>query len=115
MPTWHQCEGGYDRAVARKAFQQLLPASVLERRVKGSPQGFMFEIFEQRRDEIRERLLEGFLATNGIIERTTIERALRPSHQTTGAEIMRLLMFVDTEAWVDHWRARDEIRTGLPE
>lgn len=115
IPTWYQCEGGYDRAVARKAFQQSLPASVLERKGKGSPQGFMFEIFEQRRDEIRERLLEGFLATNGIIERASIEEALRPNHQTTGTEIMRLLMFVDTEAWVDHWRSRDEIRAGLPE
>ncbi|PZU06068.1 MAG: hypothetical protein DI605_20340 [Sphingomonas sp.] len=115
IPTWYQCDGGYDRAVARKAFRQSLPASVLERRVKGSPQGFMFEIFHQRRDEVRERLLEGFLATNGIIERTALERALRPSHQTTGDEIMRLLMFVDTEAWVDHWRSRDKIRTHPPE
>jgi asparagine synthase (glutamine-hydrolysing) len=115
IPTWYQCEGGYDRAVARKAFQQSLPASILERKGKGSPQGFMFEIFEQRRDEIRERLLEGFLAANRIIERTAIERALRPSHQTTGAEIMRLLMFVDTEAWINHWRSRDERSTGLPE
>lgn len=95
---------GRDRAVARDAFKHALPLSVIERRAKGSPQGFMFEIFERFRDEICERLLDGFLVRNRVLSRSDIETALLGNRQITGAEIMRLLMFVDTEAWIEHWR-----------
>jgi asparagine synthase (glutamine-hydrolysing) len=104
IPTWHQCAMGRDRAVARDAFKHALPLSVIERRAKGSPQGFMFEIFERFRDEICERLLDGFLVRNRVLSRSDIETALLGNRQITGAEIMRLLMFVDTEAWIEHWR-----------
>src|SRR3546814_5721791 len=51
IPTWLQCAGGCDRSIARQAFKPDLPAKVIERRGKGSPQGFIYQIFYRFRSE----------------------------------------------------------------
>lgn len=106
IPTWQQCAGGNDRAVARRAFADVLPSAVIQRRAKGSPQGFTFQIFEHYRSQIRERLFDGFLMKNGIIDGAVIDGVFRAGHQARGAQMMRLLTLVDTEAWVQHWNSR---------
>src|SRR3546814_18646327 len=60
IPTWLQCAGGCDRSIARQAFKPDLPAKVIERRGKGSPQGFIYQIFYRFADEIRQRILDGY-------------------------------------------------------
>ena len=105
IPTWQQCAGGYDRSIARRAFADMLPPAVTRRRAKGSPQGFTYQIFEHFRDHIRERLFDGFLMQNGIIDGAVLDLVFRAEHRATGAEMMRLLTLVDTEAWVQRWRA----------
>ena len=103
IPTWRQCEKGRDRAAARQAFRNALPPAVIERRGKGSPQGFSYEIFHKFRAEIRERLLDGMLARERLIDRKAIERLMAPDYQGVGSEMTRLLTLVDTEAWLRHW------------
>lgn len=103
IPSWQQCAGGYDRSIARRAFADVLPPAVTRRRAKGSPQGFTYQIFEHFRAQIRDRLFGGLLMTNGIIDRAAIDTVFRAGHQATGAEMMRLLTLVDTEAWAQHW------------
>lgn len=103
IPTWRQCEKGRDRAAARQAFNAALPPAVIERRGKGSPQGFSYEIFHKFRAGIRERLLDGMLARERVIDRKAIERVMAPDYQGVGSEITRLLTLVDTEAWLRHW------------
>lgn len=106
IPTWQQCAGGYDRSVARRAFSDLLPSAVVQRSAKGSPQGFTFAIFERFRQQIRERLFDGFLMKHGIIDRAAIETVFQSGQQMSGSQMMQLLTLVDTEAWVLHWRSR---------
>lgn len=106
IPTWRQCTGGYDRSIARRAFADALPSAVVLRRTKGSPQGFTYQIFEHYRPQIRDRLLDGHLMKNGILDREAVDGVFRSGRQVTGAEMMRLLMLVDTEAWVRHWSAK---------
>lgn len=106
IPTWQHCAGGYDRSIARRAFADVLPASVTRRRGKGSPQGFTYQIFQHYRQEIRDRLFGGFLMRNGLIDGAVTEAVFRPGHQATGGEMMRLLTLVDTEAWVQHWQSK---------
>jgi len=103
IPTWRQCEKGRDRAAARQAFHNALPSAVIERRGKGSPQGFSYEIFHKFRVRIRERLLDGMLARERVIDRQAIEKLMAPDYQGVGSEITRLLTLVDTEAWLQHW------------
>jgi len=111
IPAWQQCYQGVDRSVARKAFRHALPEVVVDRTTKGGPQGFSFQIFHHYRNEIKERLLDGYLANERIVERSALETVFRPGHPTSAAEITRLLMLVDTEAWVRHWRSFGEKST----
>lgn len=104
IPTWQQCADGRDRAVARKAFAAQLPAKVVDRRGKGGPDGFAAEIVSHFRDEIRERLLGGYLVAAGIVDARGISQALHPDRLSPSGEILRLLLLVDTEAWIAHWR-----------
>ncbi|WP_240334350.1 asparagine synthase-related protein, partial [Sphingobium estronivorans] len=105
IPAWLQCDQGVDRSVARRAFRAALPDVVVDRKTKGGPQGFSFQIFYRFRDEIKERLMNGFLAGEKIVDRVAIEAAFDPDIQPTVGDVTRLLMLVDTEAWVRHWRS----------
>jgi asparagine synthase (glutamine-hydrolysing) len=49
LPSWWWAAGGRDRAIAREAFQGLIPDLILERRTKGSIQGFFYRSFIGRR------------------------------------------------------------------
>lgn len=104
IPAWLQCEQGFDRSVARKAFRSALPDVVVNRRTKGGPQGFSFQIFSNFREEMKDRLMNGFLAEERIVDRRAIEAAFGPSVKSRAGDIARLLMLVDAEAWIRHWR-----------
>ncbi|MCY1170494.1 asparagine synthase (glutamine-hydrolyzing) [compost metagenome] len=106
IPSWQQCGQGFDRSVAREAFRHSLPDAIVNRRTKGGPQGFSFELFHHFRHKVRERLLDGFLANMRIVDRSAVEAVFHTAHQVTAGEISRLLMLVDAEAWVLHWRSR---------
>lgn len=102
IPTWSWCANGQNRAIARQAFADRLPQLLLQRRSKGSFDGFCAQLFERRRKIIGEMLLDGHLAQQGLIDREQVDRALRdpfPSSETSG----RLLALVDAESWVASW------------
>lgn len=106
IPSWQQCDQGVDRAVARRAFRCSLPDVVVNRRSKGGPQGFSFQVFHRFRSGIMERLLDGRLAHEGIIDRNSVHAAFSLDGRTSAMDVARLLMLVDAEAWVGHWRPR---------
>lgn len=103
IPTWQWRDGGRDRAAARTAFADRIPAEILTRKVKGTPDPFCGEIIRQKREELRERLLDGQLSKHGILDRGAVEEALRPGRLTTGEENVRLLELVNAEAWITAW------------
>src|SRR3546814_10042561 len=109
ISTWLQCAGGCDRSIARQAFKPDLPAKVIERRGKGSPQGFIYQIFYRFADEIRQRILDGYLVRAGLLDRVALETALRPENRLDDLKVLRLLQLTDTEAWIRHWRSADTI------
>lgn len=101
--SWLACEGGSDRAYARKAFAADIPSTLLSRRVKGGPDGFAFKIIRSRIAIIREMLLDGLLAREHIINRLSIERALSEQNLARGVDYIRILLLLDTEAWARNW------------
>ena len=111
IPSWQWREGGRDRAMARTAFADRLPAAIVERRVKGTPDPFCSEIVRRKRDELRERLMDGQLARHGILDPGAIEEALRPGRPTASEQNVRLLELVNVEAWATVWSSR---RPGTP-
>lgn len=106
IPSWQWREGGRDRAVARSAFAGSLPKAIVERRVKGTPDPFCGEIVQRKREELRERLMDGQLTEHRILDSGAIEKALRPERLTTGEENVRLLELVNVEAWLAAWSSQ---------
>lgn len=103
MPSWTACEGGVDRAYARRAFAADLPTEVLSRSIKGGPDGFAHEIIRRHIGRIRERLLDGQLVKRGIVDPSKIEIALREQQLAQGEDFVRILLLLDTEAWAQGW------------
>lgn len=106
IPSWEWRSGGTDRSLARRAFADDLPPVILRRRVKGGPDGFAARIVDCFRAPIRERLLEGHLCRERIIDSDTLVEALDERQPMTGEERVRILEFLAAEAWLDSWTSR---------
>ena len=106
IPSWLWCTGGRDRALARAAFADLLPAQVLARRTKGGFDGFATRLLNGARDQARELLLDGLLARQGLLDRDGIEQVLVRAVPVGDVDSIRLLRLVAVETWLRSWTAR---------
>jgi asparagine synthase (glutamine-hydrolysing) len=106
IPSWLWCAGGRDRAVARAAFADLLPAEVLDRRSKGGFDGLVTRLVNRARDEARELLLDGILAKQDLLDRSAIEQVLTHTVPIGNADSSRLLRLVSVETWLRSWTTR---------
>lgn len=100
IPSWQWRHGGRDRAVAREAFATALPAQIIARRSKGSPDPFCNAIIREHHSLIERRLLDGHLAQQGLIDRLAIEKCLRRECMMDAERNVRLLQLLNVEAWV---------------
>src|SRR6202043_586856 len=92
--------GGWDRAIARRAFYSELPPAVANRRNKGSIERHVRGIFERNVTFMRELLLEGALVREGVVDRKRLATALSGKASRVRASVGELLDFVGTEAWL---------------
>jgi asparagine synthase (glutamine-hydrolysing) len=100
VPTWLWFDRGHNRALARQAFADRLPAEIVWRRSKGTPDGFVARLYETRRAELRALLCDGRLAGEGLLDTASIDRTLRRPGPVKGHDHIRLLRIADVEAWV---------------
>lgn len=100
IPSWQWYEDGHNRAIARRAFCHRLPAEIAWRRDKGSPDGFVARLFEANRQILRELLLDGRLAGEGLLDRDALQRSFAREGPVKGHDHNRLLRIADVEAWV---------------
>ncbi len=103
IPSWHMVEGGRDRALARKAYHNAMPPVIRDRRRKGSPSSFAITLLRAKREEARERLLDGELVRRGFIDKAALAAALA-EEAGVGLGYVRILGLLDMEAWIGHWR-----------
>ncbi len=103
VPTWLWIAGGRDRAVARQAFRDVLPAKVLDRRSKGGMDAYCIRNFEANRARLEPFLLEGHLARAGLLDRDAVAIFLRRPVGPRDQRFYRLLPVIDAEAWVRGW------------
>ncbi|MFA5966679.1 MAG: asparagine synthase-related protein [Sphingomonas sp.] len=102
IPSWLWCSGGRNRAVARAAYADRLPASVIARQSKGTFDSFSARLFAANRDRMRTLLLDGALAEHLPLDRTAIEAGLA-TPLPDGEAIVRLWSLVDAETWARSW------------
>ncbi|HSX54625.1 MAG TPA: asparagine synthase-related protein, partial [Sphingomonas sp.] len=106
IPSWLWCAGGRDRAVARAAFADLLPAEIIERRTKGGADGFVTRLLNGARREARPLLLDGLLARQNLLDRGEIEQVLTQPGRIGSADCGRLSRLISVETWLRSWSAR---------
>jgi asparagine synthase (glutamine-hydrolysing) len=105
IPSWLWCANGNNRTVARAAFADTLPAPVIARRTKGAFDGFGAALIDANRPLLRDLLLDGALAREGLIACDQVTLAL--DHPLSdGEQIVDLLALADVAAWASTWERR---------
>lgn len=106
IPSWMWCADGWNRSIARRAFAQDLPRSIVERRSKGSPGSFVIEIYEANRSAIRALLSGGLLAQAGIIDIDSVTAVIDDPRPVRANHYSRIMGLVDVEVWLRAWERR---------
>ena len=106
IPIYVLTQGGWDRAIARRAFYDDLPAEVRNRRHKGGIEEHLRLTLEHNRGFLRELLLDGSLVREGIVDRAKLAEVLSGKATRIAAGPGELLEYAGTEAWLDRWGAR---------
>jgi asparagine synthase (glutamine-hydrolysing) len=114
IPSWFWSQGGRDRAVARDGFAGRLPSAIVARRSKAGPEPFCFQLLARDRSLIQERLLDGHLAREGILDRSMVEAQFKTNAPFKADVYLRLLELADAEAWIDHWSNRRAMSEAPP-
>lgn len=102
IPTWVWVAEGLNRAVARLAFESILPPLILRRTQKGGPGGFDLAIYQRHRAILLDRLRHGRLAEAGVLDLALLDEAEDPTWRGT-ERIQRILDLAAAENWVDWW------------
>lgn len=100
VPSWQWGEGGRDRALARAAFAGDVPQAVLSRRVKGRIESLFYPSFDSFRAPLRSFLLDGWLASERLIDRDAVAALIDGKVRADGVAAIRLLHLADAERWV---------------
>lgn len=103
IPSWHWFSDGLNRAVARGAFAADLPFEIVNRRSKGTPDAFVAAIFEQNRGHIRDRLLDGALAREGLVDPDALAPLLGRNKPVGDSHLHRLMALFDAAVWAQGW------------
>ncbi len=104
IPTYTLVGGGWDRALARRAFARDLPREILRRRAKGASTATAQRVFESNLPFLREMLLDGLLVRERLLDRAELEGALVPCQSSPeGRFVPVLFQQLATEAWLRRW------------
>jgi asparagine synthase (glutamine-hydrolysing) len=95
--------GGRDRAIAREAFRGDLPPSLIRRRAKGGLEDHLKTVIVNNASVVRALLLDGQLASHGLIERQKVEEALTTAPTGSATMMSELYRYVSLEAWLQSW------------
>ncbi len=95
--------GNGDRRLARQAYAQRLPESVVRRHGKGDLTAFYGRMIARSTEYLQDHLCEGLLAGHGIVNRNMLAIVLDPerlAHEDAYTEILTTAL---VESWVRHW------------
>ena len=102
---------GQDRALARAAFGDNLPPSVLKRQNKGDTTRFVAELLRRNLPFARDVLVGGKLVERGVLSAETVEQLVAPRSTLDGGVKARLMRSLAAELWLRRVeRARTEAK-----
>ena len=103
IPTWVLAAGGRDRALARRAFSDSVPSSIIARRDKGNIDRFLLQLLRHNQAFVRGLLCEGQLAKAGIIDRRRIEQFFSDTGSHAMPGTTSIAYYMNLEAWLGSW------------
>lgn len=103
IPSWRWITDGRDRAVVREAFRGNLPDQVIDRRSKGGPNSFAFELVERSKRKLFDALSTGVLADRGFLDIDGLRQTLVSDRPIEAPLHLRIGLLAETEAWLKHW------------
>jgi len=100
IPTYVLTQGGWDRAIARRAFAATVPAEIIHRRTKGGGEETAMQILQSNAELARSMLLDGNLVRRNLLDRSKLEDALsdRPSVELKAP--VPVLRYLSMELWL---------------
>ncbi|MBN9318278.1 MAG: hypothetical protein J0I28_01105, partial [Caulobacterales bacterium] len=105
-PVIDLARGGLGRSLAKDAFVGRLPDVVLQRRSKGDLTAYYGRMALRSLSVLREYLLEGRLAQEGLIDPAGVSAALDADRLIHEGDYPRLFRIVALEAFVRYWEGR---------
>jgi asparagine synthase (glutamine-hydrolysing) len=103
IPTWLLTLGGWDRAMARRAFERDLPHRIVTRQTKGGMEEHGKSVLARNMTFVRELLLDGHLVREQLIERNQLAEALAPGPAQFPGGNAELFDCLGAEAWARKW------------
>jgi asparagine synthase (glutamine-hydrolysing) len=105
MPAHLHCKDAQDRAVARTAFEDALPPTILQRGLgKGGPGLWAREVVENNVAFLREFLHDGILVKRRLIDQKKLEAVLSPRIAKSTVVVGDIIAKVYIEAWLRVWQ-----------
>lgn len=108
LPVDRLTLGARDRGLARLAFHDRLPPLIRERRDKGDLSRFYALVVRQSVAAIRDILIEGRLAQQGLIDADVLDHDLDEARLIWDPATNRFLILCALEVWAQAWQARIE-------
>lgn len=99
IPTYLLVQGGHERALARAAFSDRVPPEIIQRQDKGSTASHITELIRRDTNFIRELLLEGVLAGQGLIVRSELEPYIVDGNPFREEHYPSLIACIAAEVW----------------
>ncbi|MBB6091223.1 asparagine synthase (glutamine-hydrolyzing) [Povalibacter uvarum] len=110
IPLYVHFDGGRDRGLARRAFEAHLPRENLERQWKDRAPDYAEELIRGNRAYVRERLLDGVLVREGLLDRAALEATLSDTPSRSSVGTGEILRHLDAELWLSKWTATSSLR-----
>lgn len=102
VPSWMCIADGSNRAIARRAFADLLPQKILDRRSKGTFVSYSGAVYQRNKGRMREYLLSGHLQERGLLDTDTLNHFFDRNHSPRDRSFMRIFDLCVVENWVRH-------------
>ncbi len=104
VPAYLHFKNAENRALARAAFADRLPALVLQRGTgKGGPNLWAKDVIERNLGFLREYFLDGVLVQRGLLDRRKVEAAVSPRIEKSTAILSDVFTKLYIEAWLRKW------------
>lgn len=105
VPSWMWISGARNRAIARLAFEDLLPTDVLNRRSKGTFIAYLGAVYQRNRHHMRDYLVAGELQARGLLDIDALRRYFAASPLPRDQSFTRIFELCMIENWVRHHSA----------